>query len=390
MHNFVFHNPTKILFGKQTVPSIGPETKAFGTKALLVYGQQSLKQNGTYQQITQSLTDAGVAVTEFGNIQANPLLSKVREGIRVAKQEKIEVVIGAGGGSVIDTAKAIAAGAVVEHDVWKFFIGKKGIKGTLPVNTVLTLPASGSEMNSGMVLTHDEKRQKFGFGHRFLFPKTSILDPELSYTVPPDYTAYGAVDAISHILEFYFTTKDPDTPVQDRFMEGLVANIMEACNRCLVDPRDYGGRASLMWSATLALNGLTASGLGRVGFPMHLLEHSLSGLYNTAHGAGLAALLPGWLHYYKETAPERMAMLGKGIFPETISNNVPATDMAEHCIELLLQWLRQINAPTSLPELGVAAADIPAIAEHSCGLAKIWRLREYSQPLLENILFRCC
>lgn len=390
MHNFVFHNPTKILFGKQTLPSIGPETKAFGSRAMLIYGRQSLKQNGTYQQIVQSLAAAGVEVTEFGNIQANPLLSRVREGIQVAKKEKVEVVIGAGGGSVIDTAKAIAAGAVVEHDVWKFFTGKKGVKGTLPVNTVLTLPASGSEMNSGMVLTHDEKKQKFGFGHRFLFPKTSILDPELSYTVPPDYTAYGAVDAISHILEFYLTTADPDTPVQDRFMEGLIASIMNACNRCLTHPRDYGGRASLMWSATLALNGLTAAGLGRVGFPMHLLEHSLSGLYNSAHGAGLAALLPGWLHYYKETAPERLAMLGKGIFPETISANAPPAERAEQCITQLLQWLREINVPTSLAEMGVTAADIPTIAEHSSGLAKIWRLREYSKPLLENILTRCC
>lgn len=390
MNNFVFHNPTKILFGKSTLSSIGPETKAFGTRAMLIYGQQSLKDSGTYQQIVDSLSDAGVLVTEFGNIQANPLLSKVREGIQVAKKEKIEVVIGAGGGSVIDTAKAIAAGAVVEHDVWKFFIGKKGVKGTLPVNTILTLPASGSEMNSGMVLTHDEKKQKFGFGHRFLFPKTSILDPELSYTVPANYTAYGAVDAISHILEFYLTTKDPDTPVQDRFMEGLIASIMQACNRCLMDPEDYGGRASLMWSATLALNGLTAAGLGRVGFPMHLLEHSLSGLNNSAHGAGLAALLPGWLHYYQETAPERLAMLGKGVFPDFISANLPETDMAQQFIALFLQWLREIKVPTSLADLGVTAADIPTIAEHSSGLAKIWRLREYSQPLLENILYRCC
>ena len=175
-------------------------------------------------------SEAGIDIVEHGGVRSNPLLTHVRQGVQLAKEHDAEVIVAAGGGSVIDTAKAIAAGAPVEHDVWKFFTGKKGIKTALPVTAVLTLAASGSEMNSGMVITNDATREKFGFGHRLLHPKTSILDPEATFTVPPEYTVYGAVDAISHVLEFYMTATDPDTPVQDRLMEGLIENAMTACN----------------------------------------------------------------------------------------------------------------------------------------------------------------
>ncbi|MCI5146402.1 MAG: iron-containing alcohol dehydrogenase, partial [Candidatus Electrothrix sp. AR3] len=200
MQNFVFHNPTKIIFGRNTVPTIGPETMAWGKRALLVYGQSSIKKTGLYAQVTASLVQAGVSVVEHGGVQSNPLLDHVRAGIAKVKKEDLQVVVAVGGGSVIDTAKAIAAGSVVEHDVWKFFIGKKSIKSTLPVTTVLTLAAAGSEMNSGMVITNQDTKERFGFGHRLLYPKVSIMAPEITFPVPPDYTAYSAVDAIAHIL----------------------------------------------------------------------------------------------------------------------------------------------------------------------------------------------
>ncbi len=388
MNNFVFNNPTKILFGRETLPSIGKETRLLGGKVLLVYGQNSLRNNGTLDTILDSFQKADLVTVEFGGIQPNPLLSKVREGIQLVKQEKIEVVVGAGGGSVIDTAKAIAAGAVVEHDVWKFFIGKKGVKKTLPVNTILTIPGSGSEMNSGMVLTNDDSKQKFGFGHRFLFPKTSILDPELTFTISPQYTAYGAIDAISHILEFYLTTEKDDLPVQQRFMEGLIHSIIGACNSCLAKPDNYNARADLMWATTLALNGLTASGLGKVGFPMHLLEHSLSGMYDTPHGAGLAALLPGWLHYFLSIKPQRLERLGKGVFPENIAHTASQDQAAADFISLFCTWMEKIEVPTSLERLGIPIDAFQDIAAHTQGLAKIWRLREYTPELLESILWQ--
>ncbi|WLE98810.1 MAG: iron-containing alcohol dehydrogenase [Candidatus Electrothrix communis] len=392
MQNFVFHNPTKIIFGRKTVPSVGAETVALGQKALLVYGQSSIKKTGLYGQVLNSLTEAGVTVIEHGGTRSNPLLDHVRAGITKTKQEKVDVIVAVGGGSVIDTTKAISAGSVVEHDVWKFFIGKKSIKAALPVVTVLTLAAAGSEMNSGMVITNQDTQEKFGFGHRLLYPKVSILDPEVTFTVPPDYTAYGAVDAIAHVLEFYMTTQDADTPVQARFIEGLILDAMESCERCLEDPRDYGGRANLMWTATLALNGLTAAGLGRVGFPMHMIEHSLSALYDVPHGAGLSVVMPGWLQWYLKQDAARIARLGRGILPSAEQQELAGeneTVIAERTIAFLRTWFSKVHSPVSLAELNIPAEDIPRIAENALGLAKVWRLNQYSQEVIEEILQRC-
>lgn len=386
MHNFVYHNPTKVLFGCNTVEAIGPETRAWGRRALLVYGQGSIKRNGLHDRVVNALREAEIDVVEHGGVRSNPLLSHVRQGIQLAKRHDAEVIVAAGGGSVIDTAKAIAAGALVEHDVWKFFTGKRGIKTALPVTTVLTLAASGSEMNSGMVITNDETREKFGFGHRLLHPKTSILDPETTFTVPPDYTVYGAVDAISHVLEFYMTTLDPDTPVQDRLMEGLIENAMVACGRCLHDPHDYNGRANLMWTATLALNGLTAAGLGRVGFPMHLIEHSLSALYDVPHGAGLAVVMLGWLRTYQHVAAERIAELGRRIF--CLTEKEPAAATAQ-TITRLHTWLHSVKAPLTLGDLNIPPDDIPRIADNTKGLARTWRLRDYTPERVSTILRHC-
>jgi alcohol dehydrogenase YqhD (iron-dependent ADH family) len=389
MQNFVFHNPTKIIFGRDTVSNIGPETAELGRRCLLVYGQSSIRRTGLYDQVTTSLTGAGVEIIEHDGVQSNPLLDHVRAGIAKVKEHDVDVVVAVGGGSVLDSAKAIAAGSVVNHDVWKFFTGKKSVKSTLPVTTVLTLAAAGSEMNSGMVITNNETKEKFGFGHRLLYPKTSILDPKVTFTVPPDYTAFGAIDAIAHVLEFYMTTRDPDTPVQDSLMEGLIKNSINACERCLKDPHDYEGRASLMWTATLALNGLTATGLGRVGFPMHMIEHSLSALYNIPHGAGLSVIMPGWLAWYRGHDEARIALLGRRIFPP--SDLQPYTDaqIAERTITILKNWFGRIDSPVSLEELAVPATDIPMIAENALALAKVWRLNDYSQETIEEILYLC-
>lgn len=386
MQNFVFHNPTKILFGKNTISAIGPETVAFGKKVLLVYGTGSIKKNDIYQQVVQSLHGAGAEIVEHAGVQSNPLLSHVREGIGLARAHHCHVVCAVGGGSVIDEAKAICAGALVEHDVWKFFTGKKSITSSLPLTTVLTLAASGSEMNSGMVVTNEETSQKFGFANKHLFPKTSILDPETTYSVPADYTAYGAVDAIAHVLEFYFTTADPSTPVQDRFMEGLIINAMESCDRVLANPRDYQGRADLMWTATLALNGLTSAGLGKVGFPMHMIEHSLSALYNVPHGAGLSAVIPGWMRHQSRITPERFAQFAERVFDCRNSN---INEQAERGIEALREWFDKVHSPTSLQALQISKQDIPRIAENALALAKVWRMPDYDGKRIQAILEIC-
>ncbi len=386
MQNFVLQNPTKIIFGTNTLKEIGPETAVFGRKILLVFGRKSIKQNGIYDQVLSSLNQAGVSVVEHGGVVSNPLLSHVRAGIAAAKKNQIEAVVAVGGGSVIDTAKAISAGALVEHDVWQFFKGKKSIRQTLPLTCILTIAAAGSEMNGGMVITNEETRQKFGVGNRILNPRVSILDPSLTFTVPADYTAYGAVDAIAHILEFYFTTQDPATPVQDRFMEGLVINIMESCNRVLQNPADYQGRADLMWSATLALNGWTAAGLGKVGFPMHMIEHSLSALYDIAHGAGLSIIMPAWMGYQAEKRPEKFIQFAQRVFGITGNNQ----QCALQGIERLKNWFASINSPTTLGQVGINESAIAEIADNALALAALWRLNDYNREIIMDILAACC
>lgn len=383
MQNFVFHNPTKILFGKNTVPAIGKETALFGQTVLLVYGTGSIKQTGLYERVRESLQQAELTVIEHPGVQSNPVLSHVHQGIALAKKHNCQVVCAVGGGSVLDEAKAICAGSTVEHDVWKFFTGKKSVKNPLPMTSVLTLAASGSEMNSGMVITNEETTQKFGFANKHLHPKTSILDPTLTFSVPADYTAFGAVDAIAHVLEFYFTTEDPSTPVQDRLMEGLVINSMESCEKVLINPEDYDARADLMWTATLALNGLTGAGLGKVGFPMHMIEHSLSAFYNVPHGAGLSAIIPGWMRFHAPLHPARFAQFAERVFDIREGTDL---EKAVQGIEQLCAWFRKVQSPATLTELKIPTHEFETIAANSMTLAKVWRMQGYDAAKVVTIL----
>ena len=254
------------------------------------------------------------------------------------------------------------------------------------MTTVPTLAASGSENNSGMVITHDVKKMKFGFANRHLFPRTSILDPETTFTVPPNYTAFGAIDALSHILEFYLTTLVSDSSVQDALMEGLLKNIMTNTDRCLVDPTDYDARANLMWSASLALNGIISAGLGKVMFPMHLIEHALTSLYGIPHGAGLAITIPGVMRYAVRTSPSRISTLGKnafGIEAGTVEESAEAT------IDYLIHWFKRVGAPICLEDINVGEDSIQHIAENALPQAKIWRMKDMHLKAIEGIL-HCC
>lgn len=385
MHNFVFHNPTKVLFGQDTLSATGPETCIYGRKVLLVYGLDSARRHGLLEQISTSLENAGAEIVPFGGVQPNPILDHVRLGILKAKDNNIEVICALGGGSVIDSAKAISAGIPVEHDVWKFFTGKKSIRQTTPLIAISTMAASGSEMNNGMVLTNTETQQKFGFGHRLLFPKVAIMDPETTYTVSPDYTAFGAVDAFAHLLECYMTTTQPGTFVQDRYMEGLAQSIMESCDTACVTPRNYQARAALMWSAALALNGLSAAGLGKIGFPMHLIEHSLSALYDIPHGAGLGVVIPGWLRYHATRIPGRISQFFQRVF----GMDMNGTASILNGIDRFEDWLLKNGVPTSLENAGISSLEIGRLAENALPLAKVWRMRDYDQGKIEAIL-RCC
>ena len=386
MRDFVFHNPTQIIFGQGAIAQAGKQAAALGTKGLLVSGRESLKRLGIYQKVLHSLHQAGIEVIEHGGVQPNPLLSHVREGICLAQKNGIGVVVALGGGSVIDSGKAIAAGALAGHDVWGFFKGKKSIKDALPVVAVPTVAGSGSETNNGMVLTNEATGQKIGIGNRHLFPKIAILDPVATFSVPPSTTAFGAVDAFSHLLEFYLNREETFSPLQDHYSAGLMQTLMGACETALAKPQDYQSRAELLWASALALNGISAAGLGRVGFPCHLIEHSLSAMHDIPHGAGLAAILPGAMAYAARKNPARQALFAVQVF------GLEATDqhfLAREGIRLFRQWLQTIAAPTSLADLGLSRKDIPPLAANTKTQARLWRLSGYPPEIVEEILQEC-
>ncbi|HBE88976.1 MAG TPA: NADH-dependent alcohol dehydrogenase [Elusimicrobia bacterium] len=377
MQNFVFANPTKIIFGRDSIPKLGPEAAKAGKKALFVYGGGSVKRNGVYEAVTSALKKNGIEVTEHPGVKPNPALSHVREGMRKASEAGCDMVIAAGGGSVIDEAKAIAAGMKYGGDVWDLFCGKAPVKDALPVFAALTLPATGSEMNAGCVVTNEDTRQKFSAHGAALFPRASALDPETTMTLPREQTAYGAVDSLAHIIEGYFTARNPDAEVTDEIVHGLARSIVASTRRILADPADYNARASMMWSATLALNGLPVCGYGGMTFINHAIEHSLSALYDIAHGAGLAIVMPAWFRHHLETdGPGRLEKFGRAVF---------GTTKAEACINAFEDLFREAGAPVRLAEAKIPASDIPKIAENAMMLIRMWGMR-HEQPEIEKIL----
>ncbi|OPY06234.1 MAG: NADH-dependent butanol dehydrogenase B [Syntrophaceae bacterium PtaB.Bin038] len=387
MQNFVFENPTKIIFGKGSIARIGAEVKRFGTRVLMVYGMGSVRASGVYEQVLNSLKEAGVDVVELPGVKSNPLLSRAKEGIALARSNQVDAVLAVGGGSVIDTAKTIAAGAMADHDPWEFFVYTKTVKSALPVLVVLTLSASASEMNAAAVITRDDTLQKFSVRSPLIQPKTSILDPEALYTVTPSYTAYSAVDIITHMLEGYFTNTEPgESPLQDRMVYAFMRTLMEATEKSLANPRDYDARANFMWSGTLAFNGLTTAGMGVVGFPVHMIEHSLSALYDIAHGAGLSIVLPGWMSWSSAKRPARFARLAREFFGVDRSDDARA---AVEGINRLTAWFRSIKSPVTLKEGGIPEGDIERIADNAVELAKTWKLKDYTKEVIVEVLQHC-
>ena len=297
MQDFNYRNPTQIIFGRGKSAETGEAVSKLGKSALLVYGKESIKRTGLHGRIQESLASAGVRTVDHGGVKPNPVISHVREGIAKVRAEKLEVVLAVGGGSAMDEAKAIAAGAAVDHDSWLFFTGEKRPGGALPVVTVPTLAATGSEMNGNFVIADSESGLKLGTFSPHCYPAVSILDPELTLTVPLEQTVNGVVDTFSHIMEPYFGGRETDAPVQDRLAEGLMLALFETANRLVPNPQDYRGRADMFWASTVALCGIVQAGRGMAGWENHMLAHSIGALTDAAHGACLAVVMPGWMSY---------------------------------------------------------------------------------------------
>jgi alcohol dehydrogenase YqhD (iron-dependent ADH family) len=384
MDDFEFYNNTRIIFGRDSVCKAGKRVSGLADSILLVVGSASARKSGLLDRVAQDMEDNGVKVELLEGVRSNPLLSKVYEGIELAIRKDIQAVVALGGGSVMDTAKAIAAGSVADHDVWDFFKGRKVVSGALPVVTIPTLAASGSEMNGFMVITDEMSGYKLAAGSELLFPRFSILDPVLTFSVSPYYTACGAVDAVCHILESYFNGPALHTPVTDRMAEGIVASIIPVASLCLREPENYDARAALMWASSLALSGLCKAGVGEHFFPVHLLEHSVSALFPVAHGAGLAALLPGWMRWHARVdgGADKIVQLGKRIFGTGNS--------AQSVINVLSGWMQNLGLPVTLSGLDIKEDDIGRLADNALYQARIWGVDTiYSHGVMKDIFLEC-
>lgn len=386
MQNFIFHNPTKIIFGNNTSTQLGEFAKPLGSKALLVYGQNSIKKSGLYNKIVTQLNEQNIPFIEHGGVKSNPSLAHGQEGVKKALDNQVDFIIAVGGGSVIDESKAIACSVGSNQDIWDIFTLKSPITKALPIITLLTLPATGSEMNAGMVITNDETKEKLGFGSPALYPVISILDPVLTYSVSPKYTAASAVDIISHLTESYFTNNGGWTPIQEYYVEGLVKTVIESTNKIMQNPEDSEARSVLMWAATLGWNGLNTAGIGTFSMPCHTLEHPISAIYDIPHGSGLAILTPAWLTARLSDKSAKIARFAREVFG---INEKDDLSTAQTGIKTLKDWYIKIGAPVTFTQAGINNPDIVKLTELTLAGAAIRKVPELSKEFVEQIFKSC-
>lgn len=348
MENFTYHNPTKIIFGKNEVEKIGSECLKYGKKALLLIGKNSVKKNGLYAQVVSILNMHEIQSITFEGIKSNPVYEDADAAVQLAKEHQVNSIIALGGGSVIDTAKAVSIGYYVNHSVWDFYMQKVKPTQALPILTILTLAATGTEMNSSTVLQDTNSGVKRGYGSPLLFPKVSILDPTLTFSVPTNYTAYGIADLISHCLEVY--VGKGDSPLSDYYIASIIKLATLYGPNVLKNPEDYEARANIMWLATNALNGSLTNGKGYGDWGTHGFEHSLSVLYDIAHGAGLSIVFPAWLKHFAPKITSKLAFLGKMVFE---LNESSEELQALKFIDRLEQFYREIKVPIRLKEVNI-------------------------------------
>lgn len=352
MVDFNFQNSTKLIFGKDKELTVGEEVKKFSDKVLMHYGGGSIKSSGLYEKIITSLKNVGVEVIELSGVKPNPRLSLVKEGIKLVKENQIDFILAVGGGSVIDSAKAISLGSKCLGDVWDFFETGKDFDGTcIPLGVVLTIPAAGSETSGGTVITNEEGGYKRSTGHPTMRPKFAIMNPELTYTLPDYQTACGVCDMFAHILERYFTNVE-NVGLTDRLCEGTMKNIIENGKKLLVNGTDYAARAEIMLSGTIAHN--DSLSMGRIGdWASHDIEHELSGIYDIAHGAGLAIIFPAWMKYVYKHDINRFAQFANRVFEVEIDlNDLEGTALKG--IQALTNFFKEIGLPVTLEDANIS------------------------------------
>ncbi len=360
MDNFAYHNPTKILFGRGMETEVGAEVARTSRRILLHFGGGSIKASGLYDRVVASLKRAGVEWVELGGVKPNPRLGLVHEGVKLCREQKLDFVLAVGGGSAIDSAKAIAMGAANDGEVWDYFVGKRELTRALPVATILTIPAAGSESSSGSVVTNEDGWIKRGFNSELLYPKFSMLNPELAFTLPAFQVACGSADIMSHLMERYFTNSRHVAFI-DRLLEATMKTVIAQAPKVLTSPTDYDAWSELMWAGTIAHNNLLNT--GRVGdWGSHDIEHEISGIYDVAHGAGLAVVFPAWMKHVLDHDLDRFVQWSVRVWNVEL-DIFDRQATARAGIARLEAFFHSIGLGTTLGALGVGTDRIDEMAK---------------------------
>lgn len=358
MENFTLCTPTEIIFGRDTQKHVGTALASRGaSKVMIVYGSDRIKKSGLLKQVEDSLAAAGILFVEFGGIKPNPTAESVRQGIALALRESVNFLLAVGGGSPIDAAKAIAAGAVYPGDFWDFFIGKETPQFALPLGVVLTIPAAGSESSGTSVITNEETHQKISLrSPGLLRPRFAIMNPELTMSLPWNQTAYGIVDMLAHIFERYFSNT-PGTQLVDAYSEAIMRDVMDRALTLRLNPEDYDARADVMWAGTLAHNGLCGVGKEE-DWSSHRLEHEVSAFYDVAHGAGLAVIIPAWLKFCARSNPDKIWRFAINVMSVNPAGKT-TDEIIDEGIAELEHFYHDMELTTSLRTLIGEEPDIP-------------------------------
>ncbi|PER17392.1 iron-containing alcohol dehydrogenase [Bacillus cereus] len=376
MQNFVFRNPTKLIFGKGQLEQLKTEIPQFGKKVLLVYGGGSIKRNGIYDNVISILKDINAEVFELAGVEPNPRVSTVKKGIQICKENGVEFILAVGGGSVIDCTKAIAAGSKYDGDVWDIVTKKTFANEALPFGTVLTLAATGSEMNAGSVITNWETNEKYGWGSPVTFPQFSILDPVHTTSVPKDQTIYGMVDIMSHVLEQYFH-HGTNTELQDRYCEAVLKTVIETAPKLLSDLENYEHRETILYCGTMALNGILAMGV-KGDWATHNIEHAVSAVHDIPHGGGLAILFPNWMKHVVEENVSRFKQFAIRVF-DIETDGKTDKEVALEGIKALRQFWTSIEAPATLADYGIGENEIDIMANKAMAYGEFGNFKKLNK-----------
>ena len=360
MQNFDYRTPTRLIFGKESIEKLPEAMRPFGKRVLLTYGSGSIKKIGLYDRVKELLKD--FEISELSGIQPNPKYDpSVLDGVRICKEQQVDVILAVGGGSVLDCSKAIAAGACYDGEPWDLITYKVKAQKALPIVDIITLAATGSEFDPGGVISRTETNDKIGYVNPLLYPAVSILDPTYTFTVSKKQTAAGVADAMNHTMEQYFT--EDTTLLNDGFCESMLRSLMVNGRKCIDNPEDYTARAEMMLCCTYGCNRILSLGNSPSGWPCHAIEHALSAYYDITHGEGLAIITPRWMrHILSDKTIDRFVKYGINVFG--IDASLPKQEIAERAIDETYKFFESINIPMHLREVGIDDSRIDEMAHH--------------------------